>query len=435
MYSKKILNLLARGSIKTGDRVRVTRDGRSYEGVLMPKAEGSGDCIVLKLDNGYNVGLELKAGATLRKIASAKPSQHVKHKVHHDPSKPTVLILHTGGTIASKVDYEIGGVVARFDPEDLVGMVPELERIANIQTKLVFQEWSENMTSKHWQTLAKEVYKACRNDKIAGVVIGHGTDTMHYSAAALAFFLENLNKPVVLVGAQRSSDRGSSDAHLNLVCAAHLASQGDLAEVVIVMHESSSDDRCAIIRGVKARKMHTSRRDAFGPINGLPLGSVDRKGNLQLAGAYNKRHRGKAKLVNKFEERIALVKTYPNQSPKILEHLVKSGCKGIVLEGYALGQAYTKGPYNLLPILKKITQKIPVFMASQSIYGRVNMNVYNAGRMLQEAGVIGEMHDMHPELAFVKLGWVLGQTKDKQKVKEMMLTNCRGELGETTPYE
>ena len=431
MYSKKVLALLKKARTNVGDRVRVERGSKTYEGILMPHVGGVSDNIVLKMDNGYNVRL---SATKIEKVASAKPLKHAEHKIRHDPSKPTVLVLHTGGTIASKVDYEVGGVVAKFSPADLVGMVPEIEGIANIQTKLVFQEWSENLTSEHWKTLAKEVYKACNDESVAGVVIGHGTDTMHYTAAALSFFLENLNKPVVLVGAQRSSDRGSSDAHLNLICAAHVA-KSEIAEVTIVMHGSQSDDRCSILRGLKARKMHSSRRDAFRPINEGALGTVDRNGSIVTQQIYKKRHAGTVKLVDKFEDRIALVKTHPNQDPKILDALVKAGYKGIVLEGYALGHAYTKGAYNTVPVLKKITKKVPVFMASQCIHGRTNMNVYNAGRMLQDAGVIGAMHDMHAELAFVKLGWVLGQTRDAARVKEMMLTNYRGELTETSAPE
>lgn len=437
MYSEKIKNLLKKIRADIGDTIELKTNNQTHRGKLMPHAsESLEDIIVIKLDNGYNIGLKFDSKMQIKKTGTHEKHAKPKHEIKHDPSKPTVLILHTGGTIASKVDYEVGGVVTKFSPEDLVSMVPEIENIANIETKLVFQEWSENLTSKHWQILAKEVYKACNDKKISGIVIGHGTDTLHYTASALAFFLDNLNKPVILVGAQRSSDRGSSDAHLNLICATHLASKSDLAEVVIVMHNSASDDKCSIIRGIKARKMHSSRRDAFKSINETILGTVEKNGTIFMAlENYKKRHEGKVKLMNKFEENIALVKFHPNQNPKILEYLTKSGIKGIVLEGTGLGHVYTKGKDNFIPTLEKISKKIPIFMTTQTIYGRVNMNVYNAGRMLQEGGLIGNIHDMHAELAFVKLGWVLGQTKDNKKVAKMMLTNFRGEITESTKFD
>ena len=437
MYSEKIKAVLKKLKIEIGNVIEMESKGNVHKGKLMPHpSESKENIIVLKLDNGYNIGLEFDSKTKISKISALVNAPKKPMIVKHDSSKPTILILHTGGTIASKVDYETGGVISKFTPEDLVSMIPEIQQIANVETKIVYQEWSDNLTSKHWQILAKEVYKACNDKRISGIIIGHGTDTMHYTASALAFFLENLNKPVILVGSQRSSDRGSTDAHMNLICATQLATKSDLAEVVISMHHSSSDDKCSILRGVKARKMHTSRRDAFKPINDTILGTISKNGSIEMQQQnYKKKHTGTVKLLDKFEENVALLKVHPNQNPKILEFLAKSGVKGIVIEGTGLGHVYTKGKNNLLPTLEKITKKIPVFMTSQTIYGRINMNVYNAGLMLQETGVIGNLHDMHAELALVKLGWILGQTKDPKKVKEMMLTNFRGELSDTTKLE
>lgn len=128
------------------------------------------------------------------------------------------------------------------------------------------------MKPKHWIKIAHEVAKSL-NSGDSGVVVAHGTDTMGYTAAALSFMLRDLGKPVILVGAQRSSDRPSSDAAMNLICSVRM-STSDVAEVMVVMHGETGDTYCLAHRGTKVRKMHTSRRDAFRSINDVPIAKV-----------------------------------------------------------------------------------------------------------------------------------------------------------------
>ena len=361
----------------------------------------------------------------------------------HDPSLKTVAVLHTGGTIASKVDYRTGGVVSAFSPEELLGLFPKLEGKANFKAKFISNMYSEDMTIAHHRILAKEAAKEIKKGA-DGVIIGHGTDTMHYTSAMLSFMLQELPMPVVLVGAQRSSDRGSSDAELNLLCATHFITKGDYSGACICMHENESDESCLIIEGTKARKMHTSRRDAFRPINQKPVARVWADGKIEwLRKEYARKDpERKLRLMDKYEEKVALIKTYPGIDPGIIAYYQKKGFKGIVLEGTGLGHVpvnkideHTKRSYELYGNLQEYIENGGlVVMSSQCIYGRVNMNVYSSGLDLQRIGVISS-GDMMAEVAYLKLAWALGQEKDKRKVIDLFEKNIAGELTEKTLAE
>lgn len=332
-----------------------------------------------------------------------------------------VTILGTGGTIASKIDYKTGAVHPAFSAEEIINVIPELKEVAEIKTKLLFNILSENMKPELWVKIAREC-AAELNSGACGVVIAHGTDTLAYTSAALSFMLENLYKPVVLVGSQRSSDRPSSDASLNLISAVKAATS-DIGEVVVVMHGSTSDDFCLIHRGTKVRKMHSSRRDAFKSVNALPIGEV-REG-IKILQEYRKRREGKVSVNEKLEERVALMKIYPGLSKEALMHFVDN-YKGIVLEGTGLGHL----PENLLPAIEEAQKKkIPVAMTTQTLYGRIDMKVYSTGRELLARGVI-PCADMLPEVAYVKLMHVLGNTKNYEEVKKLMQSNMAGEISE-----
>ncbi len=279
MYSEKLSKIFEGNSIVVGDMIRVETEGLSFDGELMPKTEaGSDDTIIIKLSSGYNAGIVLDEKTKITKVSKGKGTSNFPlAKPKFASGLPKVTLLWTGGTIGSKIEYKTGGVAVEVKPEELFYYVPELAGIANISFKHLFSILSEDMSYVEWQKIAEETAKAL-NDGARGVVIAHGTDTMHYTAAALAFMLQNLNAPVVLTGSQRSSDRGSSDAFLNLIAATHMAAKSDIAEVGICMHASSSDDKMHFIRGVKARKMHTSRRDAFRPINDKAIAYVKADG-------------------------------------------------------------------------------------------------------------------------------------------------------------
>lgn len=420
-YTGLAEKLLAKANAEVGDTVNITSGTTLYEGKLMPHHEFSGaDIITIKLSNGYNVGVKITDSSRLS-IVRTKGERTISKKMRktHSELKQTISVISTGGTIASYVDYRTGAVHPALTAEELIFSVPELAELYNIRAKPLFSIFSEDMKPKHWQKLATEVAKEL-NAGSSGVIIPHGTDTMHYTSAALAFMLENLTGPVILVGAQRSSDRPSSDASLNLISAAKLA-VFDLGEVVVLMHGSSSDDFLLVHRSTKIRKMHTSARDAFRSINDSPIARMEGDNIVFLTG-YRARKTGKVKVNTKIEENVAFLYFYPGLTPDTLEYTAKRS-KGIVIAGTGLGHVSTE----LLEIISRYGSKIPIVMASQCIYGRVNLNVYSTGRELLARGAI-PAEDMHPEVAYVKLMFALGQTRDIAKIKEFMLKDIAGEI-------
>lgn len=421
---------------KEGDRVQVVTENEKIEGVLMPDEK---DFVVLKLDTGYNMGIDKKRVREIQVIKDYKPKKAELAPETQKKGLPTIAILHTGGTIASKVDYETGGVVARFEPKELLAMFPELKDIANIRSRLVRQMFSEDIRFAHYNILAKEIEKEVK-DGADGIIITHGTDTMHYTAAALSFMLNNLGVPVILVGAQRSSDRGSTDAALNLLSAAFfIVASKDFAEVGICMHESVNDDWCVILPGTKSRKMHSSRRDAFEAINVAPWARVnikEKKVDLLRTG-YRKRAKTSIS-VRPFKEnlKVGLLTVHTNMYAQEFEFY--KGFDGLIIEGTGMAgnvpineiDEFTKEHTAIANAIKQLTQAGTVVAATtQTIFGGIDMNVYSTGRKMQELGIIGNYTDMTPETAFIKLAWLLSNAP-KDKVKELYGTNLVGEISQ-----
>jgi len=426
-YRGEVLRLLKTASINVGDRIRVNKAGLVYEGILMPRTElGDPNHLVVKLDSGYNIGVRILRGTKLSMVKKGKiprlslPPLEVKR----DSKKPDITILGTGGTVACRVDYRTGAVYPAFTAEELYSAVPELAGLANIKTIAAANVFSENMTPQLWVKIGRAIAKEI-NSGADGVVVAHGTDTMGYTAAALSFMLKDLFRPVVLVGSQRSSDRPSSDAALNLINAVIVAARSDIAEVCVAMHGTTDDDFCIIHRGTKVRKCHTSRRDTFQTINDIPIGMIRKGGLTFFRQDYNRaRSEGKVRFDGKLETKVALVKVFPNIQSDVIDSFVDAGYRGIVLEGTGLGHA----PETLYDSVKRaIRRDLSVVMTSQCIWGRVDMKVYSTGRDLLNLGVIpGE--DILPETAYVKLMWILGHTRDSQEISKLMRTSLAGEI-------
>lgn len=430
---RKVEVFMKEKGIGIGDYIEVVEKEDNtmitHKGIVMPPYELSkGETLTIKLDNGYNIGILIDQILEVRILEKAKPREEISFKevLPKKPELPNVTIIGTGGTIASKIDYKTGAVHAAFTAEELAKAVPEIFEIANITPKLLFNIMSEDMKPEYWKKMAYEVAKALNSGE-DGVIIGHGTDTMGYSSAALSFMLRNLGKPVIFVGSQRSSDRPSSDAAMNLICSTRMAVE-DFGEVAVVMHGETGDTYCLAHRGTKVRKMHTSRRDAFRSINDVPIARIWSNGKVEyLRDDYRKRSENEVWVDDKIEEKVALIKVYPGVTGEIIEFLVDKGYNGIVIEGTGLGHT----PNDMIPSIERATEEgIAVCMTSQCLYGRINLNVYSTGRKLLKAKVI-PCEDMLPETAYVKLMWVLGHTQDLEEVKRMMLTNYSGEI---TPY-
>ncbi|MBI2124357.1 Glu-tRNA(Gln) amidotransferase subunit GatD [Candidatus Pacearchaeota archaeon] len=419
---------------ESGDSVKIITDAETYAGILMPRPEIlDKGVLILKLESGYNIGIDEKRIKKIEVLEKYRQKIIEKSKISHKKSLPNVSILSFGGTISSKVDYRTGGVYADYTAEDFVEMIPELRNVANLKAEKVMGIMSEDFSPEVWQLMARRIAQELNDDKVAGVVVSQGTDTLHFSTAAVSFFLRNLNKPVVFTASQRSIDRGSSDAFFNLLCAVHAAAKFDGASVMTCLHGTSDDAYCILINGVKVRKMHTSRRDAFRPINELPFAKVYEDGKIEILNSnYKKRNDEKVIVEDQFEKRTALVYVYPGMDPEILDYYRQKKYKGIVIAATALGHVATLNPeYSLLKKLKELIDNgVPIVITTQAIYGRVHPYVYTNLRRLSLGINCIFAEDMLPETAYIKLGWVLAQAKSMDEIKEMMLTNYAGEINE-----
>ncbi len=412
-----------------GDRISIKTAKEETEGILLESHEAG--IVLIKLDSGYNIGINRANILDIKvlKKAESKEKKDAEFKPSH--KKPIIDLIMTGGTISSSLDVKTGAVKWLTSPGELFKFYPDIFELADIRIINPFMKASENMSGEDWQKIAKIVVKSLNDEQVKGVIVTHGTDFLHYTSAALSFMIKNINKPIVLTYSQRSSDRGSSDSELNLYCAAKTA-LSELAEVMLVGHGSSSDDFCYALPGTKVRKMHASRRDTFRVINSTPIAKINRE-KLEILRDYNKRKTGKdgkAELDDSFEEKIVLLKFYPGQDPEILNYYAKQGYKGVVIEMSGLGHVLTEGKNNWIPVIKELAKKgITICAACQTLYGRLDPLVYSPGRELEKAGVI-YLKDILPETAFVKLGWVLGKTKDKEEIKNLLLENVSGEFNE-----
>ena len=402
-------------SFQTGDRIRCTIGAGETEGTFITSREG---IAVIKLGSGYNIGVpEEQCTLITHQEAEAAPEPA---EVKQNPNLPLVTIVSTGGTIASKIDYRTGAVTSQFRASDILHAIPGLSTIAQFRAVQLCNILSENMTPVIWQQLARAIHDEIASGA-AGVIVTHGTDTMAYSAAAISFMVQT-PVPIVFVGSQRSADRPSSDNLMNGLCAARAATS-ELGEVVVVMHADTSDDICAIHRGTRVRKMHTSRRDAFQSHGIGPVGTVAYPDlQVSLTSDAIRRNASPLKLADRLEEKCALLTYYPGMDPALLSGY--SGYKGIVLSGTGLG--HVSSPF-IEKLATLIVQGTTVVMTSQCLHGRVCDRVYDTGRDLLNIGVI-EGEDMLPEVALVKLMWVLANATGPQEVREMMQKNLVGEI-------
>ncbi len=421
-YSGIIGKLLEDAGADLGDAIEVRKGKENYVGVLMPHHEFSDPSIItLKLPNGYNIGLRADKGTSVKLVSRKEERTRSRIELPRDPSKKDVAVISTGGTIASYVDYRTGAVHPAISAEELVFSAPELLDLCNVRAKVLYSILSENMKVMHWQGLARAVADEL-NSGAVGVIIPHGTDTMGFTSAALSFMLRNLTGPVVCVGAQRSSDRPSSDAIMNLLASTRLCVESDLGEVVVLMHGDSADSYCLAHRGTKVRKMHSSRRDAFRSINVEPLARVEGQA-ISFLTDYSRRGKGPVEVLDKMDGNVSMLHFYPGFEAEHLD-LIADKVKGLVIAGTGLGHVSEE----ILGSLRRAVKKgVHIFITTQCLYGAVNLNVYSTGRDMIAAGAI-PLGDMLTETAYVKLMWALGQTSDHEEVKKLMLQNIAGEM-------
>ncbi len=446
-----------------GDKIKVTTIDQEISGTLIPSSKK--EITIVKLENGYNVGIKKKEIKEIKVIERKKEIQAPKNKpLLPDKSLPTIKILHTGGTIASKVDYRTGGVTADFSPEELVNLFPELKQIANIESELISQMWSDDLRFAHFSLIAEKIKESIEKEEVkkdnntTGIIIGIGTDNLAVAAAALSFIVEKTPIPIIFVGAQRSSDRGSSDAAVNLIAAANFITKTDFNKVNfngvgICMHGSSSDKFCSILPANKTYKFHSSRRDAFKAVNSEAIARVGFDGKVVILdnekidsdnnNKQTKKSKPHSKLVirPKMEEKVGLLKIHVNMFPEQFSFFADNKFKGLIIEGTGLGHTPGQAPNELCeihekmyPAIKKIIDSgCVVVMTTQCIFGGVNMNVYDKGRDLLELGVISGK-DMLANTALVKLSWLLANHNKDEAIK-LIRENLRGEINEKISYQ
>ena len=431
-YKGEALELLKKFNVRVWGQVEVKTTRGTFNGTVLPRSENDdAKHIVVKIITGYNIGIDTDTITDMKETGYKKAVYKIPEKEFpFTEGLPKVKLLGTGGTIASRLDYRTGAVIPAFSPGELYGAVPELADICNLETDKLFAVFSENMGPEQYKKLAIAIGEEIEKG-VDGIIIGHGTDTLHHTAAALTYMVQNPPIPIVLVGSQRSSDRPSSDAALNLMHAATAAGLGDIAEVMVCMFGPTSDEYGLLHRGTRVRKMHSSFRSTFRTIGDTPLASVTRKGVTPIKPIYNHRRKDKSvKILPYFEEKVAMIYYYTNMQPDMIDSLVDNGYKGIIIIGTGLG--HVNKP--LYPAIERAREKgVAVYMTVQTLWGYVHMFVYDTGRDLMSKGVI-PLGNMLPEAAYIKLGWALGQTSDLEEVKKIMLTPINDEITEREPY-
>ncbi|MEA3450265.1 MAG: Glu-tRNA(Gln) amidotransferase subunit GatD [Bacteroidota bacterium] len=431
-YRGDALEMLKKFNVRVWGHAEFSTKRGKFLGTVLPRAENDDDQhIVLKIQTGYNIGIDIKTIIKAKELGYNKAQYKIPEKKFPvTKGLPNVKLIGTGGTIASRLDYRTGAVIPAFSPGELYGAVPELADYCNLETEKVFAVFSENMGPSQYIQLAKAIGKEIENG-VDGIVVAHGTDTLHHTASALSFMIQNSPVPIVLVGSQRSSDRPSSDAALNLIYAVYTAGHSDIAEVLVCMFGPTSDEYGFLHRGTRVRKMHSSYRSTFRTIGDTPVATVSTDEIKIIKEKYNHRRKdNKVDIYPFFEEKVTMLYFYPHMKPEVIDSLVDMGYKGIVIVGTGLGHVNRE----LFPAIERGVEKgVQFYMTLQTIWGYVHMYVYDTGRDLLARGVV-PLGNMLPEVAFVKLGWALGMTDDSEEVKKLMLKPVNDEITEREPY-
>jgi len=431
-YKGESLEILKKYNVRVWGQAEVNTTRGPFKGTILPRSENDDDQhLVMKIITGYNIGIDIKTITDMKETGYKKANYKIPEKEFpFTEGLPYVKLFGTGGTIASRLDYRTGAVIPAFSPGELYGAVPELADICNLTTEKVFAVFSENMGPSQYMSLAKAIGREIENG-IDGIVIGHGTDTLHHTGAALTFMVQNSPVPIVLVGSQRSSDRPSSDAALNLQHAMKAAGHSDIAEVMVCMFGPTSDEYGLLHKGTRVRKMHSSYRSTFRTIGDIPLAMINKKEITHLKKEYKPRRKDRnVKIMPYFNDKVTMMYYYPGMNPDILNAIIDAGYKGVIIIGTGLGHVNKE----LYPAIERAHAKgVHMYMTLQTIWGYVHMFVYDTGRDMMAKGII-PTGNMLPEVAFIKLGWALGQTEDPEEVKKIMLTSINDEITPREPY-
>lgn len=327
-----------------------------------------------------------------------------------------ILLIQTGGTIAMDISEGQKPTLNSKKWSELIHHeIPELSEIADIEIKRLFYEDSSDINKKHWATLANFIRDAY--DVYDGFVILHGTDTMAYTASALSFALQNLDKPVILTGSQVPMKNIRSDARRNLVNSIEMATMS-LPEVAICFNDF-------VYRGNRSTKMSIGDFDAFASPNFPPLAEI----GLHIEMRNHVRHaNGSLKVNTEFSDQIFLLKLYPNLDPTFLDKIDFSNIRALVIEAFGSGNFPIHGDQSLLPFFRKcVEHDILLVFTSQAAYDSVELSNYESGRHAIELGALSA-RDMTSEATLTKMMYLLGQLPNNQDVREKFNCNLAGEM-------
>ena len=323
-----------------------------------------------------------------------------------------ILLLTTGGTISSIESKD--GLIPTDSSKLMLSILKEENTQIDYKNIMVLD--SSNIQPEEWKIIAKEAFTAMNN--YDGIIITHGTDTMAYTASMMCFMIQNPTIPIVFTGSQLPITHPLTDAVLNLKCALAMAKTNHQGIFVAF-------DR-KIILGCRAVKVRTSGFTAFESINLKSVGHINANGLIirnEVLTHYTKPPR----LVLDIETNVFLIKLTPTTNPSIIDLLIASGIKGIVIEAYgAGGMSFIRRDF-VSKIKNAINAKIPVVVCSQCLYESSNFKIYEVGNKALQSGVI-EALDMTTESAVCKLMYALGQTKDLEKVKSIFSTPIAREI-------
>ena len=298
---------------------------------------------------------------------------------------------------------------------DLLAELPTLGRVADIETRILFNLDSGDMQPADWVTLAREVHGAIGEGRYDGIVIVHGTDTMAYTASALALMLGPLPLPVVLTGAQRPLVEARTDARENLVDAALIATM-PIPEVQIAFSSRA-------LRGARATKRDAWAFDAFESPSCPPLVEL----GIGVEVAPHVRAKGElAPFDERLEPRVLAVRVFPGLDPALIRGAIRAGVRGLVLEAYGTGNMpHLAG--SLIGALEDARARgVPVVVVSQCPHGFVDMRAYAGGAAAEAAGAISG-GDMTVEAALAKLMVGLARLPDPAALRAYLSADAIGE--------
>jgi len=334
-----------------------------------------------------------------------------------------ICLITTGGTISSIYDEQTQALRPGLAIDELLDRLPK--RMGNIEVikRELYQLDSANAQPHHWQTLAGAIKEVSEEiDDLRGIVISHGTDTMTYASAAISFMIQDFGRPIVFTGAQIPASIPWSDGPRNLLDAMRVAAFGDLGETVIVFNGE-------IHRATRTKKVRVNSYDAFDSVDPSPIGILAREIVL-----YEGRKKRDVTLIPRYDtrldDRVFLLKVFPGIPSQTLAKIMDMGYHGIIIEGFGSGNIPTDENALTGGILQAIDQGCFVVISSQCAFGQADLSIYEVGRAAMEVGAMSAF-DMTSEAALVKLAWVLGHSRDSERVQEMMSISYVGEVSYT----